>query len=221
MFSNKQTRIITKCHHTSKTDINEDANIACEGLLLSKSKTRYEYTYDCFKKWCVKKNVESISENVILACMLERSNQLKSSASLWCEYSMLKTTLDYKDNVDISKFSKLPSDGLQSIVSIKIANNFALAEPIDEQFTSPCIRNKSTVLKLLVALIIGISGACRCDELFKMKNHAYKYSRKQITIVKFNTYPDFFTVLERNLENAWLRLWIIAIITRPGILSAA
>lgn len=33
--------------------------------------------------------------------------KLKSPASLWCEYSMLKTTILYKEDMDISKYAKL------------------------------------------------------------------------------------------------------------------
>lgn len=38
--------------------------------------------------------------------MLERSEKLKSPVSLWCEYSMSRTTINYKENINISKFSK-------------------------------------------------------------------------------------------------------------------
>lgn len=88
-------------------EIDEAANIACLNLLPSKSRKRYELTYDLFKEWYIKKNVAVITENVLLAYMLERSVKLKSPASLWCEYSMLKTTIYYNENIDISKFLKL------------------------------------------------------------------------------------------------------------------
>ncbi|KAJ8914926.1 hypothetical protein NQ315_016080 [Exocentrus adspersus] len=48
-----------------------------------------------------------VTENCMLAYFVEKSKTLKSPASLWSEYSMLKSTLSIKENVDISKFLKL------------------------------------------------------------------------------------------------------------------
>jgi hypothetical protein len=48
-----------------------------------------------------------VTEKVMLAYMLKRCEQLKSPASLWCEYSMLKATINCNKKIDISKFPKL------------------------------------------------------------------------------------------------------------------
>lgn len=88
-------------------DIEEAAKIASLSSLPQKSRDRYEFTYGLFKKWCCRKNVTSVTEKVMLAYMLERTQQLKSPASLWCEYSMLKATIKCKENIDISKFPQL------------------------------------------------------------------------------------------------------------------
>jgi hypothetical protein len=48
-----------------------------------------------------------VTEKVMLTYMLERCEQLKSPANLWCEYSMLKATINCNKKIDISKFPKL------------------------------------------------------------------------------------------------------------------
>lgn len=88
-------------------DIDEVADLASFNLLPRKSAKRYNFAYDFFKKWCSLKKVNIVTENVMLAYMVHRSEKLKSPSSLWCEYSMLKTTITLRENVDISKFYKL------------------------------------------------------------------------------------------------------------------
>lgn len=87
-------------------DVTAAANAAIEDLLPSKSKDRYEKTYSAFEDWCSFKNVKVVTEEVLLAYFAEKTNHYKSS-SLWSMYSMLKSTLLLKKNVDIKKFPKL------------------------------------------------------------------------------------------------------------------
>lgn len=88
-------------------EIRETANLASTNLLPDKSKLRYIKSYDAFKNWCQKKQIKSMpSENVMLAYFSELAKNKKPS-TLWATYSMLRTTLNINDNIDISKFSKL------------------------------------------------------------------------------------------------------------------
>jgi hypothetical protein len=75
-------------------------------LLQSKSETLYDMTYKNFKKWCMEKNVEAITENVLLVFFGEKVKTFKFS-TLWAQYSMIKAFMSIYDNVNISKFSKL------------------------------------------------------------------------------------------------------------------
>lgn len=75
-------------------------------VLPEKSRKQYEFAYIRFKDWMASKKVKSCTENVLLAYFYEKSKHL-TSASLWSKYSMLRTTLARKDNVDIRKFAKL------------------------------------------------------------------------------------------------------------------
>ena len=61
--------------------------------------------YKVFKKWGSAKD-RNVSEKSLLIYLFEKSEILKSSASLWCEYSMLKATLFIEDNTDISEYPK-------------------------------------------------------------------------------------------------------------------
>lgn len=87
-------------------EISNAAAAATEQLLPEKSKLRYEKVYNIFIKWMEAKKVKTVSEDVILAYLAEKSAIVKSS-SLWSMYSMLKSTILVKKNVNIAKFPKV------------------------------------------------------------------------------------------------------------------
>lgn len=87
-------------------DITETAKNINLNLLPAKSKLIYEKRYSNFISWCEKKKIKSYSESVLLVYFDQELKQLQSS-SLWSIYSMLRSTLCYKHNVDISKYHKL------------------------------------------------------------------------------------------------------------------
>lgn len=147
---------------------NEDAdNIPCTSLLPEKSKMRYNQMYDAFAKWCLTKDIKKTTENVMMAYFMERSEVLKSPASLWSEYSMLKLTISIQQNEDISKFKRLKAflkrknDGYQPRTS-KIFKREEIekfiAEAPDEIY-----------LLMKIVAIMGVVGACRTGELHKIK----------------------------------------------------
>lgn len=75
-------------------------------LLPDKSRTVYEHTYSRFMEYRQKKNVGSFSENVLIAYFSDLSKKMKPS-TLWSTYSMLKATLNIKNNIDLAKYLKL------------------------------------------------------------------------------------------------------------------
>lgn len=87
-------------------ELREAAISAGKNLLPEKSGFRYEKCFKEFKNWCDIKNVKNCTENVVLAYFNEKSQNRKPS-TLWATYSMLRTTLDINDKVDISKYTKL------------------------------------------------------------------------------------------------------------------
>lgn len=81
------------------------ANNACSSLLPAKSQDVYEKTYE-FCNWCTKQHITNYIEPVFLAYFSEIA-QKGLTASLWPKFSMLKSTLRVKKNIDIGKFNKL------------------------------------------------------------------------------------------------------------------
>lgn len=79
---------------------------ALSDLIPEKSKGKYEKCYSNFKDWCVNQNVKTVSENILLGYLMQRSKVVKSS-TLWSIYSMLKTMLNVRDGIDVKKFLKL------------------------------------------------------------------------------------------------------------------
>lgn len=91
---------------SESSDIEESAALAVQSLLPVKSKDKYENAYRQFDDWCKERQVKVITEEVLLAYFEQKSRVYKSS-TLWSLYSMLRTTLSMKKNIDIKKFVSL------------------------------------------------------------------------------------------------------------------
>ncbi|KAJ8911847.1 hypothetical protein NQ315_003325 [Exocentrus adspersus] len=72
-----------------------------DGILPKKSRKIYEAQYDTFVKWCCQRKLENVNEDVLLVFFAEKSKTL-SSSTLWAHYSMLKTMLNVKRNIDVA-----------------------------------------------------------------------------------------------------------------------
>ncbi|KAJ8922304.1 hypothetical protein NQ315_004246 [Exocentrus adspersus] len=93
-------------------------------------------------EWKKTNNVQQFSENVILLYFKELSSKYKSS-TLWAQYSMLKSTLNIKHDMNISNYQVLLED----------FSRFLNCAP-DEKY-----------LLVKAVAVIGFAGACRRDEL--------------------------------------------------------
>lgn len=147
-------------------DISEIAKEVSLDLLPRKSKNIYEKKYKEFVDWCTEKEIKKISENVLLAYFSKKSKLLKPS-SLWSTYSMLKSTLKVKKDIDISVFYKLISFLKQQSVGYKATKSKTLSDNDVTRFLLEA-PNKIYLMKKVV-LIFGIAGACRRDELVKLE----------------------------------------------------
>ena len=78
--------------------------------LPKKSGDRYVLVYDTYKKWQIehKSSLSSSEESNLVVYFKELSKKLKPP-TLWSIWSMLKKTLNTRDNVDISRFQNLRS----------------------------------------------------------------------------------------------------------------
>ncbi|KAJ8972327.1 hypothetical protein NQ317_008584 [Molorchus minor] len=54
-------------------------NSALSDLISKKPKRQYEKCYSEFKDWCDKQNVKTMSENILLAYLMQQSKVVKSS----------------------------------------------------------------------------------------------------------------------------------------------
>lgn len=87
-------------------EIRQAANDTIQNLLPEKSQNKYKTVYKNFQDWCSNKNIKSFTENVLLAYFSEFSTKYKPS-SLWTFYSMLRSTLDLNNSINIDNYSKL------------------------------------------------------------------------------------------------------------------
>jgi hypothetical protein len=91
---------------STSPELKNIANCAVSNLIPVKSKRQYDKCSNDFKERCNKNNVKTVSENVVLAYLMEKSKTVKSS-TLWSTYSMLKLTLNIRDGIGVTKFLKL------------------------------------------------------------------------------------------------------------------
>ncbi|KAJ3661801.1 hypothetical protein Zmor_006183 [Zophobas morio] len=146
-------------------DLSKAAAAATEELLPSKSKERYEKQFQIFEDWRRLKNVTSLTEDVFLAYFAEKSSSYKAS-SLWSTYSMLKAVLLLKENLDISKFCKVTAYLKRKSTGYQPKKSKCLSRDQIDKFLLEAPDKEFLLMK--VALIFGVSGACRCDELSRM-----------------------------------------------------
>lgn len=136
-----------------------------QDLLPSKSKRQYENAYSQFMDWRNEKRVNKLSENVLLAYFGEKAKTVKGS-TLWATYSMLKSTCNIKENVDIGKYLKLISFLKKQMVGYRPKKSKVLTNDDIYNFMNKSPNDIHLLTKVL--LIFGVSGACRRDELTKM-----------------------------------------------------
>ncbi|KAK4887301.1 hypothetical protein RN001_003572 [Aquatica leii] len=134
-------------------------------LLPTKSKEKYLSCYDKFVKWKEAEGATSWSEDVLLSYFAEELSKY-APTTMWSIYSMLKTTISSKHNVDISKYCRLQAflkkkrigfASKKSKVSSPTEINKFLREAPDREY-----------LLVKVVAILGVLGACRGAELCDM-----------------------------------------------------
>jgi hypothetical protein len=91
---------------STSPELKNIADCAVSNLIPEKSKWQNDKCYNDFKERCNKNNVKTVSENVVLAYLMEKSKTVKS-LTLWSTYSMLKLTLNIRDGTGVTKFLKL------------------------------------------------------------------------------------------------------------------
>ncbi|XP_059053089.1 uncharacterized protein LOC131847527 [Achroia grisella] len=161
-------------------------------LLTSKSWKKYMKAYYNFALWKKRKGVKSFSEPVFLAYFKELAKSKKPS-TLWSTYSMLKSTVGNKNGIKMENYTKLISylkkwsrghkSTTSEVFSVENINTFIKEAP-DKEF-----------LAIKVALIFGIKGACRANELLNITVNDVKKQSDQLLFVKMT---DSITKMDRS-----------------------
>lgn len=122
-------------------ELKEAAQTVILNLLPEKSKHKYNKTYEEFMEWKGKKNAISFSESVLICYFSEKAQKYKPS-TLWSIYSMLKTTMLAKNDINIAEYKKLSaflkrkSEGFRSkkskVLSTKDVYSFLKNAPDDK-----------------------------------------------------------------------------------------
>lgn len=143
----------------------EVANSASINLLPIKSKEKYNKQYDDFQNWCHNKGTNSTKEEVFLAYFAHLSKIFQPN-TLWSKYSMLKSVLKIKINLDLSQYYKLTSFLKKQNVGYRPKKS----KIFDKNDISKFMKEApdETYLLIKVATIFGLAGACRRDELCKI-----------------------------------------------------
>ncbi|XP_057334601.1 uncharacterized protein LOC130673566 isoform X1 [Microplitis mediator] len=126
------------------------------------SKDKYLKVYDNFTTWRKKNNYNDVSEKILVKYFAEL-NKTKKPSTLWSQYSMLKSTLNQNNNIDIAKYKKL--HGFLKKLGTGFRNQKAkvLTKANISDFLNKA--PDSIYLAEKVIMIFGIVGACRKPEL--------------------------------------------------------
>lgn len=173
---------------------NESMDVASSGvsesaandayLVPERSRKAYDKIYQDFMNWKITNDIQSFKEEVVLAYFREMSDKFKYS-TLSTNFSILKNTLVLNHKVDISKYSKVIAlikskaegyTGKKSKTFSPDEINKFLKEAHDDEY-----------LAAKVALIFGIVGACRRQELHRLQFTDVEVCGSRILVKIYNT----------------------------------
>ncbi|XP_015176802.1 PREDICTED: uncharacterized protein LOC107066566 [Polistes dominula] len=143
-------------------EIIERANEVINNLTPATSRSKYESAYRKFMLWRTAKRITSFSEAVFLKYFSELSETLLPS-SLWAKYSMLRSMVDIKHNLNIFNYSRLIAFLKQKNKGFKSKKARTLSPEQIDRFLREAPDREFLATK--VALIFGVLGACRRKEL--------------------------------------------------------
>lgn len=145
------------------SDIEEQALKAISGLLPEKSKSKYEMAYAKYEKWCTEKETRSLANEKVLLSYFSSLSKVCKPSSLWAYYSMIRTMISMKHNADISKHTNLIAFLKRNYEGYRAKKSRVLTRIDVTNFLKEADNTQFLFMK--VALIIGLAGACRREEL--------------------------------------------------------
>lgn len=142
------------------------AEAARSNTIPEKSKGLYFKEYEKFITWKQNNNIPEINETSLLA-YFKFVSTIKKPSSLWTVYSMLKSTMKNKHYINIEKYLELYSFLKNSTTAYHPKKSATLSEEDINKFLKEA--PDAEYLAIKVMLIFGLCGACRREELYKMK----------------------------------------------------
>lgn len=118
--------------------------------------------------WCQGHNVlpKNVSDEVLLVYLSEKSKSMKPT-TLWSKFSMIKSGLKLKENVDVSKFNKSLAFLKRQSVGYQPTKAKVFTEDEIQRFMVNAPDNEWLLSKVILTL--GIYGACRNHDLINLK----------------------------------------------------
>lgn len=174
-----------------------EAKFSLSNPLPLRSKARYEDAYHKFSLWRNENNVKSLSENDILKYFLELAATIQPT-SLWSRYSMLKSTLIIKDNVDISKYKEVRRFLKKNIEGHKRKKSKILTVDNINQFLTTASDDDFLLAK--VVLVFGICGASQKQEMKDILMSHIEDTGSRLIVILSNTRTELestFVINER------------------------
>ncbi|KAJ3646452.1 hypothetical protein Zmor_024040 [Zophobas morio] len=171
--------------------ITEKAKEIVLDLLPAKSPQMYEKEYQIFLRWKEEKKIVVVNEDVVLNYLHEKSQEVKPS-TLWSKYSMIKAVLSVKENIEINKFSRVIAFLKRNSVGYEPTKSKVLTRQEIDTFLTNADDMKYLLIK--VALLFGVCGACRREELHSLKIQDIVQKDEECLII---TIPDTKSNIKR------------------------
>ncbi|KAJ3644303.1 hypothetical protein Zmor_026969 [Zophobas morio] len=121
----------------------------------------------------------------------EKSQEVKPS-TLWSKYSMIKAVLSVKENIEINKFSRVIAFLKRNSVGYEPTKSKVLTRQEIDTFLTNADDMKHLLIK--VALLFGVCGACRREELHSLKIQDIVQKDEECLII---TIPDTKSNIKR------------------------
>lgn len=183
-------------------EIIKKAKEATENLLPQKSKEVYDMEYQKLLNWMQENYVKDVNETVLLGYFGDLAKTFAPS-SLWSKYSMVKKTLIVNKNINIANYYKLMEYLKQTSKGYKAKKSKILSREDVLKFIYKA--PNETFLMKKVALIFGIFGGCRRQELVNMLV-THVEDRKSVFVVNVpETKTDkkrIFTIIDESEMNS-------------------
>ncbi|XP_039280998.1 uncharacterized protein LOC120350644 [Nilaparvata lugens] len=143
------------------------ANEITEDLLPTKSRKRYDDAYEKFVQWLNEEKIvpTEVCDEILLVYLSNLSKVCKAS-TVWSKFSMIKSCLNVKHNIDPKSFTRCTTFLKKFNVNYEPKKSNVLTGNEVVKFMKEAPDSEWLLTKAIMAL--GIFGACRRDDLLQL-----------------------------------------------------